>query len=151
MSTALDAAGLDPTWLEVELTEGTLIEDTAQVQSTLERLKEMGVQVSIDDFGTGYSSLSYLKRFPIDTLKIDRSFISDITTDQDDAAISQAIVSMARSLRLSVIAEGVETNEQLEVVRSLGCDTVQGFLFSRPLDPVALDEFAGSFVGTVAP
>ncbi len=138
---ALNDAGLDPSWLEVELTEGTLLEDTTMVQQTLERLKAMGVQVSIDDFGTGYSSLNYLKRFPIDTLKIDRSFISDITSDHDDAAISQAIVSLARSLRLQVVAEGVETTEQLEAVRSLGCDIAQGFLISRPLDADAVDAF----------
>ncbi len=138
---ALTEAGLDPRWLEVELTEGTLAEDVVLVRRTLERLKAMGVQVSIDDFGTGYSSLSYLKRFPIDALKIDRSFIRDVTEDPDDAAISQAIVSLARSLRLQVVAEGVETPEQLEFVRGLGCDTVQGFLISRPLPVDAVDAF----------
>ncbi len=141
ISAALASAGLDPHWLEVELTEGTLAEDTAMVRRTLERLKAMGVQVAIDDFGTGYSSLSYLKRFPIDSLKIDRSFIRDVTEDPDDAAISQAIVSLARSLRLQVVAEGVETPEQLEFVRDLGCDTVQGFLISKPLPVDGVDAF----------
>ncbi len=141
ISAALAGAGLDPHWLEVELTEGTLAEDTAVVRRTLERLKAMGVAVAIDDFGTGYSSLSYLKRFPIDALKIDRSFIRDVTEDPDDAAISQAIVSLARSLRLRVVAEGVETPEQLEFVRGLGCDTVQGFLISEPLPVDGVDEF----------
>ncbi len=141
ISDALTAAGLDPHWLEVELTEGTLAEDTALVRRTLERLKAMGVKVAIDDFGTGYSSLSYLKRFPIDALKIDRSFIRDVTEDPDDAAISQAIVSLARSLRLQVVAEGVETPEQLEFVRDLGCDTVQGFLISEPLPVDGVGEF----------
>ncbi len=141
ITAALAGAGLDPHWLEVELTEGTLAEDTATVRRTLERLKAMGVQVAIDDFGTGYSSLSYLKRFPIDSLKIDRSFIRDVTEDPDDAAISQAIVSLARSLRLQVVAEGVETPEQLEFVRGLGCDTVQGFLISEPLPVDGVDAF----------
>ncbi len=141
ISAALAGAGLDPHWLEVELTEGTLAEDTVAVRRTLERLKAMGVAVAIDDFGTGYSSLSYLKRFPIDSLKIDRSFIRDVTEDPDDAAISQAIVSLARRLRLQVVAEGVETPEQLEFLRNLGCDTVQGFLISEPLPVDGVDEF----------
>jgi diguanylate cyclase (GGDEF)-like protein len=135
VSAALAATELDPEFLELELTEHTLIEDVEEARRTLLRLKDMGVRVSIDDFGTGYSSLSYLKRFPIDTLKIDQSFIDDITTDPDDAAISQAIVALARTLRMQVIAEGVETTEQLEFVRNLGCDAVQGFVYSRPVDP----------------
>ncbi len=138
---ALDTFDLDPQFLEVELTEGTLIEDVELARETLRRLKEMGVRVSIDDFGTGYSSLSYLKRFPIDTLKIDQSFIDEITEDPDDAAISEAIVGLAQSLRLQVVAEGVETDEQLEYLRALGCDAVQGFIFSRPLPPESVEAF----------
>ncbi len=141
VSEALASTDLDPEFLELELTEHTLIEDVEEARRTLQRLKDMGVRVSIDDFGTGYSSLSYLKRFPIDTLKIDQSFIDDITTDPDDAAISQAIVGLARTLRMQVIAEGVETAEQLEFVRDLGCDAVQGYVYSRPVPPESVQEF----------
>ncbi|MDJ0962130.1 MAG: EAL domain-containing protein [Acidimicrobiia bacterium] len=130
---ALDSTGLPPALLEIELTEGTLVEDTKLAAQTLEQLRAMGVRVSIDDFGTGYSSLSYLKRLPIDCLKIDRSFIRDITVNEDAAALSAAIVGLAQSLRLDVVAEGVETNEQLTVLEELGCTTMQGFLFARPL------------------
>ncbi len=135
VAAALAAAGLDPRFLEVELTESTLIADDEATVTAIERLKDMGVSVSIDDFGTGYSSLSYLKRFAIDAVKIDRSFVSEITENADDAAISEAIVGLGRSLRLKVIAEGVETPEQLEYLRSIGCDAAQGFLFSRPVPP----------------
>jgi len=93
----------------------------------------MGTHISIDDFGTGYSSLMYLKTFPIDTIKIDKSFVNDVTTDPDDQAITQAIISMAHSLKLDVVAEGVETKEQLEILRSQSCDIIQGYLFSKPI------------------
>ena len=118
---------------------------------TIERLKEMGVRISIDDFGTGYSSLSYLKRLPIDTLKIDRSFVADITEDRGDAAISEAIVSLGRSLQLEVVAEGVETRAQFAHVEALGCDTVQGFLFSKPLDPKDLDQLLAAYERQASP
>ncbi|MDH3425150.1 MAG: bifunctional diguanylate cyclase/phosphodiesterase, partial [Acidimicrobiia bacterium] len=135
---------LESRTMEIELTEGALIEDIEGARQTLLRLRRMGVTVSIDDFGTGYSSLSYLKRFPLDTLKIDRSFIDEITHDPDDAAISRAIVNLGRSLRLSVIAEGVETMEQLDYLRELGCDAIQGFVVSRPLPPEDIAELARS-------
>ena len=130
---------LAPALLELELTEGMLMHHAEDTVLTLARLDEMGVRLAIDDFGTGYSSLSYLKRFPIHTLKIDRSFVRDISTDPDDAAIVTAIVAMARSLNLNVTAEGVETDEQAAFLRSLACDLVQGFHFGRPM-PAA--EFA---------
>jgi diguanylate cyclase (GGDEF)-like protein len=129
----LDSTGLDADRLEIELTEGTLVEDTELAARALEELREMGVQVSIDDFGTGYSSLSYLKRLPIDRLKIDRSFIRDITVSEEAATLSAAIVGLAQSLRLDVVAEGVETAEQLTMLERLGCYGMQGFLFSRPV------------------
>ena len=125
--------GLDPRFLELELTEGVVMKNAKETVSTLRALKEMGLHIAIDDFGTGYSSLSYLKRFPIDTLKIDRSFVQEITTDSDSAAITNAIIAMAHSLKLRVLAEGVETEEQLAFLRDHGCHALQGFLFSKPL------------------
>ncbi|MDF3037116.1 MAG: hypothetical protein K0S28_2390, partial [Paucimonas sp.] len=129
----LDETGIEASLIELEITEGILIQNTDDVIETLFRLKEMGLHVSIDDFGTGYSSLSYLKRFPIDTLKIDRSFITDVPKDADDAAIVTAIIALAHSLRMDVIAEGVEQAEQLAFLRQQGCDHYQGFFFSRPV------------------
>lgn len=140
VQTALDRSSLDPDQLELELTEGTLIDDVELARRTLERLRKVGVRVSVDDFGTGYSSLSYLKQFPIDALKIDRSFIDGITDSADDAAISTAIIRMGHSLRLQVVAEGVETEGQLEVLRGLGCDVVQGFLLGRPTPPELVEQ-----------
>ncbi len=129
----LHETGLDPDYLELELTEGIIMENIETTITTLKELKKMGVHISVDDFGTGYSSLAYLKRFPIDTLKIDRSFVLDITTDPDDAMIAMLIINVAHHLKLRVIAEGVETKEQLAFLRSHGCDEIQGYLFSRPL------------------
>jgi EAL domain-containing protein (putative c-di-GMP-specific phosphodiesterase class I) len=146
---ALEDADLEPHYLEVELTEGTLVEDTELAARTLERLRTMGVQVSIDDFGTGYSSLSYLKRLPIDRLKIDRSFVRDITVNEDSAALSAAIVGLAKSLRLDVVAEGVETLDQLRVLEDLGCHIVQGFYFSKPMVPDKMAEFVNHGLAAV--
>ncbi len=129
----LEACGLDPKYLEVELTESTLMENKDIANKILEQLRALSITIAIDDFGTGYSSLAYLKTFPIDTLKIDRSFVNDITTDPNDAAIVRAIIAMAHSLELKVIAEGVETEDQLDFLRNLDCNEYQGFLFSRPL------------------
>jgi EAL domain-containing protein (putative c-di-GMP-specific phosphodiesterase class I) len=119
--------------LEVELTESVLMADPDRANEVLGRLHRMGVRIAIDDFGTGYSSLSYLKRFPAETVKIDRSFISGLPGDGDDAAITQAVIAMAHSLGLQVVAEGVETHEQLAALQRLGCDEAQGYLLGRPV------------------
>jgi diguanylate cyclase (GGDEF)-like protein len=130
---ALEWSGLEARYLELEITESVVMENAAEAIVMLEELHQMGVGLSIDDFGTGYSSLNYLKRFPIDKLKIDQSFIRDISADTDDAAIVQAIIAMAHGLRLKVVAEGVESEGQLDFLRALDNDEYQGFLFSKPL------------------
>jgi len=127
---ALQAADLEPRFLEVEITESALMSDPEESVTILEQLSRMGVVVSVDDFGTGYSSMSYLRRFPIDKLKIDRGFIAELISRADDASIVKAIVSLAHSLHLKVVAEGVETEEQLALLKALGCDQYQGFCFS---------------------
>jgi len=129
----LAESGLDSRWLELELTESSAMRDADNAIAVVQQLKDMGIGCAIDDFGTGYSSLSVLKRFPIAKLKIDRSFVMDVTTDPNDAAIVDAIIAMARALRLKVVAEGVETQEHLDFLRGLGCDQIQGYFFSRPL------------------
>jgi diguanylate cyclase (GGDEF)-like protein/PAS domain S-box-containing protein len=136
----LQETGLDPQYLELELTESILMETTDAAVQTLKELKSMGLRISIDDFGTGYSSLSYLKRFPIDTLKIDRSFVRDVTSDPDDKAIINAIIALARTLNLKVIAEGVETIQQLVCLHEQGSDGMQGYLFSPPLPKDSLTQ-----------
>ncbi|WP_431854542.1 bifunctional diguanylate cyclase/phosphodiesterase [Azospirillum sp.] len=133
VSAALTRHGLPPWCLELEVTEGALIRNVDMAILILKSLKEMGVKVSIDDFGTGYSSLSYLQRFPVDTLKIDRSFVNDVPNDQNDAAIVKAIIGLGSSLGLHVIAEGVETEQQLNFLREAGCHGGQGYLFSPPI------------------
>ena len=130
---ALARYEIEPMMLEVELTESVLMADPDRANAVLQRLHTMGVHISIDDFGTGYSSLSYLKRFPAETVKIDRSFISGLPNDGDDAAITQAVIAMAHSLGLNVVAEGVETADQLAMLRRLGCDEAQGYLLGRPV------------------
>jgi diguanylate cyclase (GGDEF)-like protein len=130
IAAALAAADLEPRFLEVEITESALMSDPEESVKILEQLSRMGVVVSVDDFGTGYSSMAYLRRFPIDKLKIDRTFIGELLSRADDASIVRAIVSLAHNLRLKVVAEGVETSDQLELLRSLGCDQYQGFWFS---------------------
>jgi diguanylate cyclase (GGDEF)-like protein/PAS domain S-box-containing protein len=119
--------------VELEITEGSIMANTEETVRTLERLQAMGLAIAVDDFGTGYSSLSYLKRFPLRALKIDRSFVRDMTSDPDDATITHAVISMAHSLKLKVVAEGVETPAQLALLSQYGCDEVQGYLFSRPV------------------
>ncbi len=126
--------GIKPQQLEIELTENAIMQDPKETAKTLDRLHDMGVSLSIDDFGTGYSSLNYLKRFPIDKLKIDRSFIEDLPHDLNDSAIVQAIINLAKSLRMVVVAEGVETRAQLDFLRSLSCEVYQGYLGGRPVE-----------------
>jgi diguanylate cyclase (GGDEF)-like protein/PAS domain S-box-containing protein len=136
----LSDTALSPDCLEIELTESLFMSDVTPAVELLHRMKALGVKLSIDDFGTGYSSLSYLSRFPIDTLKIDRSFVNDITHDANDAAIVTSIIALAHNLKLAVIAEGVETAEQLDYLRSHGCDEIQGYYFSRPLPPAEFEQ-----------
>lgn len=135
----LEATGLQPGFLELEITESALMHNPTATAESLKAMREIGVQLSVDDFGTGYSSLSYLKHFPIDKLKIDQAFVAGIPDDADDTAITLAVIQMARSLKLKVIAEGVETAEQLAFLREHACDQIQGYYFSRPLPP---EEFA---------
>jgi EAL domain-containing protein (putative c-di-GMP-specific phosphodiesterase class I) len=130
---ALRSSGLPASLLELELTESILINDAECILETFKRVKALGVQLSIDDFGAGYSSLSYLRRFPVDKLKIDRSFVRDVTDGADEAAIARAVIQMARSLNLRTVAEGVETLDQVRFLRREGCHEAQGFLFSRPV------------------
>ncbi|MDN3224165.1 EAL domain-containing response regulator [Pseudomonas nunensis] len=132
---------IEPHWLEIELTESSLMENTAHTIASLQTLQQLGVKVSIDDFGTGYSSLAYLRRFPIDKLKIDIAFIREVTSNPQDAAIARTIIELAHSLNLQVVAEGVETPEQLAFLTANGCDQVQGYLFSRPLPVTELESF----------
>jgi diguanylate cyclase (GGDEF)-like protein len=137
VASALAASGLPADLLELEITESSVMENPQEAIIILERLGRMGVTLAIDDFGTGYSSLAYLKLFPIDHLKIDRSFVADIETDLNDRAIAFGTIALAHSLGLRVIAEGVETEDQLDLLRANGCDEVQGFLFSKPLTSAA--------------
>jgi diguanylate cyclase (GGDEF)-like protein len=139
VQTALLDFDLEPQYLEIELTETTVMDNAEGSVAILEQLSRMGIVVSIDDFGTGYSSMSYLRRFPIDKLKIDRSFISELTTNAADASIVQAIISLAHGLRLKVVAEGVETEEQLELLRELGCDQYQGFYRSAAVPAAEIE------------
>jgi EAL domain-containing protein (putative c-di-GMP-specific phosphodiesterase class I) len=133
VATALRQSGLDPRLLKLELTERMLMAYSEQTLRTIETLRSLGIELSIDDFGTGYSSLAYLRRFPCQSLKIDRSFVSGVTTHPDDASIATAIISLAHHLRMKVIAEGIETEEQRQFLEREGCDGGQGYLFSRPV------------------
>jgi EAL domain-containing protein (putative c-di-GMP-specific phosphodiesterase class I) len=138
----LDSTGANPARLKLELTESLLVHNVQEIIEKMEALKAKGVGFSLDDFGTGYSSLSYLKRLPLDQLKIDQSFVRDVLTDQNDAAIAKTIVALAASLGLEVIAEGVETQAQREFLKQAGCHAYQGYFFSRPLPIEGFDAFA---------
>ncbi|MHB8811166.1 MAG: putative bifunctional diguanylate cyclase/phosphodiesterase, partial [Desulfobulbaceae bacterium] len=137
----LEETGLAPEYLEMELTESVIMHDVEATIATFIQLKKMGVKLAIDDFGTGYSSLAYLKLFPIDFLKIDRSFVFNIANEPSDAAIAASVILLAHSMNLKVVAEGVETMEQLEILRDKGCDFVQGYFFSKPLSASAFVPF----------
>ncbi len=147
VSQALTQSGLPPHLLELEITESLLMQDLPEIIEQLTALRELGVQLSLDDFGTGYSSLSYLKRFPLQTLKIDRSFISDLENDVNDQALVSAIIAMAHSLNLQVVAEGVENQEQLQYLAVHKVDLIQGYLMSRPLSTQAFRNYIGSTSG----
>ena len=129
----LEETGWSPKYLELELTESSIMQEPEFAADMLTRLKNMGINISIDDFGTGFSSLGSLKRLPIDALKIDQSFVREATTDPDDAALVMAIITLAHNLRLRVVAEGVETEDQLRFLQLLRCDEIQGYFFSKPL------------------
>jgi len=148
---ALEASGLDPSCLKLELTESVLMREIETTLVILEQLKALGVQLVIDDFGTGYSSFNYLRRFPLHTLKIDRSFVRDIPGHQDVSAITRAIIAMGHSLKLNVVAEGVETHPQLDYLRELGCDEYQGYLFSAAVPAGQFEELLRREHETSAP
>jgi EAL domain-containing protein (putative c-di-GMP-specific phosphodiesterase class I) len=136
----LDRTGMAPHYLQLEITEGVAMQDVDFTIAVLERLRGMGIQIAMDDFGTGYSSLSYLKLLPVNAVKIDRSFVRDLTIDPNDAAIATAVIAMAHNLKLSVIAEGVETEEQLDFLKGRDCDEMQGFLFSKAVPAEAVEK-----------
>jgi len=138
---ALEDTEMSPAQLDLEITESTIMQDDEITVGTLHRLHDLGVGLVLDDFGTGYSSLSYLQRFPVTRLKVDRSFIVDLATNRDDAALTEAIIAMAHGLRLGVVAESVENEEQVALLRELGCDELQGYLLGRPMSPEAFERF----------
>ena len=139
---------MEPGFLELELTESILMEHSDSNINALNEFAQQGIMISIDDFGTGYSSLSYLKRFAIHALKIDQSFVHDIVTSSDDAAIATAIIALGNSLRLKVIAEGVETEEQLAMLRNMGCHQAQGYLLGRPMPAEEFAEYVRQSVNS---
>jgi EAL domain-containing protein (putative c-di-GMP-specific phosphodiesterase class I) len=147
LASALRSSGADPGRLTVELTEHVMLKDIDEVSAIMQGLKDLGIKFALDDFGTGYSSLSYLKRLPIDTLKIDRSFIYDLENDPSDRAIVQTILNIARNLKVSVIAEGVETEVQSLMLRQLGCHAYQGYLFGTPMPLDAFETWFASAKG----
>jgi diguanylate cyclase (GGDEF)-like protein len=145
----LKETGLEPRYLELELTETFLMQDAQSTAVVLESLKDMGVQLALDDFGTGYSSLSYMRRFPIDTLKIDQSFVRNLPTDMDDASIVSAVINMGSSLHMQVVAEGIETREQLAMLREQNCPEGQGFYFSHPVAAEGIAPLLGRYRNTL--
>jgi diguanylate cyclase len=146
----LRETGADPNMLQLEITERTALGDEERLVRRLQRLRKLGMRVAIDDFGTGYSSLSYLRRFPVDVLKLDKSFIDGIAHHESDAAIVEAVITMGHALGMRITAEGVERGEQVAELRALRCDAAQGFHFSRALAPAAVEELLTSADGTLA-
>ena len=136
-------SGIDPSHLKLELTESIVVNNVADTIEKMHQLKTLGLTFSMDDFGTGYSSLAYLKRLPLDQLKIDQSFVRDISHDPNDAAIVQTIITMGNTMGMNVIAEGVETQQQLDFLRKHGCNTYQGYLFSRPVPLAEFEKLLG--------
>ena len=141
---ALAASGMSPVLLQLEVTESMVMRNVSRAVKVLDAIQSRGIRLAIDDFGTGYSSMSLMKQFPIDTIKIDRSFVRDLPKDSEDQAIAQAIISMGKALGMTVIAEGVETVEQQSFLREHACDEMQGYLFSKPLPPQQLAELLRS-------
>jgi len=133
IKSVLEQTGLDPRWLEIEITENMVMHDGEQMVDMLRAIKRLGVQIAVDDFGTGYSSLSYLRRFPVDRLKVDRSFVQEMAKDADSAAIVRTIIALGHNLGLKVVAEGVESEEQIAFLADNGCDELQGYYFSKPI------------------
>ncbi|MDS4025713.1 MAG: EAL domain-containing protein [Candidatus Contendobacter sp.] len=146
----LRETGLEPRYLDLEITESLVMKDVTGSIATMHALKGIGIKLSIDDFGTGYSSLSYLKQFPIDQLKIDKSFLHEIATSEEDAAITLAIIAMAHSMRLTVIAEGVEDETQLAFLRANQCDEIQGYYLSRPVPAHEIPALLDSRIKVIA-
>jgi EAL domain-containing protein (putative c-di-GMP-specific phosphodiesterase class I) len=150
VAAALQESGLAPRYLELELTESLIMQDVGQAVATMSELQTLGVQLSIDDFGTGYSSLSALKTFPVARLKIDKSLICGLPNDEHDKAVATAVISLGRQLHMRVIAEGVETDEQIAFLRENNCDEMQGYHFSRPVPPQELEALLRSCGGSCA-
>jgi len=137
----ISKTGFNVKWLELEITESQMMKNPTQSIEILQSISDMGIEIAIDDFGTGYSSLAYLKRLPVNRLKIDRSFVKDLPHDEEDRAISEAVIALAKSLNLTIIAEGVETREQLEYLLSKGCHTIQGYYYSKPIPKGEMTKF----------
>ena len=136
-----EETGLEPQWLEIEITESILMHNFGHTIKTLEELKSIGINIYLDDFGTGYSSLNYLRRLPINSIKIDKSFIDGLTTDVKDSFIASSLINLAHGIKLSVVAEGVENLQQLDLLRNYGCDEIQGYYFSKPLNAKEFELF----------
>jgi EAL domain-containing protein (putative c-di-GMP-specific phosphodiesterase class I) len=148
---ALAASGMPAVLLQLEVTESMVMRNVPRAVKMLDAIRSRGIRLAIDDFGTGYSSMSLMKHFPIDTIKIDRSFVRDLETNPEDQAIAQAIISMGRALGMTVVAEGVETIEQRAFLRDHACDEIQGYLFSKPVPPQQLADLLGSAPAAASP